>query len=134
MSLWERTLTQYGYEVIGGTIAEKEGTFPDRMSARCVGGARTVKGTIENGAPQRHERSPICTEFVLYSFVEDEGGPLGTGRSGAGSKPVRAASVKSRGGERWIKSPRHDLGQVSVRKTSESEPSEDASLKSQVPS
>jgi hypothetical protein len=43
-----KDLTQYGYEVIGGTIAGKEGTFPDRMSARCVGGARTVKGTIEN--------------------------------------------------------------------------------------
>ena len=47
--------------------------------------------------------------------------------SGAGLKPVRAAAVKSRGGERRIK--RSDqTEQVSVRKTNESEPSEDASL------
>jgi hypothetical protein len=47
--------------------------------------------------------------------------------SGAGLKPVRAAAVKSRGGERRIKSS-DQSEQVSVRKTNESEPSEDASL------
>jgi transposase len=47
--------------------------------------------------------------------------------SGAGLKPVRAAAVKSRGGERRIKSS-DQTEQVSVRKTNESEPSEDASL------
>jgi hypothetical protein len=36
---------------------------------------------------------------------------------------TRPASAKSRGGERRIKSPGHDLGQVSVQKTSASEPS-----------
>src|SRR5580700_9863501 len=47
--------------------------------------------------------------------------------SGAGLKPVRAAAVKSCGGERRIKSS-DQTEQVSVRKTNESEPSEDASL------
>ena len=47
--------------------------------------------------------------------------------SGAGLKPVRAAAVKSRGGERRIKSS-DQTEQVSVRKANESEPSEDASL------
>ena len=47
--------------------------------------------------------------------------------SGAGLKPIRAAAVKSRGGERRIKSS-DQTEQVSVRKTNESEPSEDASL------
>jgi hypothetical protein len=47
--------------------------------------------------------------------------------SGAGLKPIRAAAVKSRGGERRIRSSEY-TEQVSVRKTNESEPSEDASL------
>ncbi|WGS19191.1 hypothetical protein [Bradyrhizobium sp. ISRA463] len=47
--------------------------------------------------------------------------------SGAGLKPVRAAAVRSRGGEHRIKSS-DQTEQVSVRKTNESEPSEDASL------
>ena len=47
--------------------------------------------------------------------------------SGAGPKPVRAAVVKSRGGERRMKSS-DQTEQVRVRKTNESEPSEDASL------
>jgi hypothetical protein len=45
---------------------------------------------------------------------------------GAG-QPMRAAAVKSRGSERRIKSS-DQTEQVSVRKTNESEPSEDASL------
>jgi hypothetical protein len=48
--------------------------------------------------------------------------------SGAGLKPARAAAVKSRGGERRVKSPGQDPGQVSVGKTSASKPFEDASL------
>jgi hypothetical protein len=47
--------------------------------------------------------------------------------SGADLKPVRAAAVKSRGSERRIKSS-DQTEQVSVRKTNESEPSDDASL------
>ena len=48
--------------------------------------------------------------------------------SGAGLKPARAAAVKSRGGERRVKSSGQDPGQVSVGKTSVSKPIEDASL------
>ena len=48
--------------------------------------------------------------------------------SGAGLKPARAAAVKSRGGERRVKSLGQDPGQVSVGKTSASKPFEDASL------
>jgi hypothetical protein len=51
--------------------------------------------------------------------------------SGAGLKPARAAAVKSRGGERRVKSPGQDPGQVSVGKTSASKPFEDASLTEQ---
>jgi hypothetical protein len=50
--------------------------------------------------------------------------------SGAGLKPLQAAAVKSRGGERWSKSSRQDLEQVCIRKTNESEPVDDASLRS----
>lgn len=39
-----------------------------------------------------------------------------------------AAAENARGGGRWSKSPRQDLEQVSIRKTNESEPIEDASL------
>jgi hypothetical protein len=51
--------------------------------------------------------------------------------SGAGLKPARAAAVKSRGGERRVKSPGQDLGQVSVGKKSASKPIDDASLTDQ---
>jgi hypothetical protein len=50
--------------------------------------------------------------------------------SGAGLKPPQAAAVKTRGRERWRKSSGHDLEQVCVRETSESEPADDASLRS----
>src|SRR3954466_8811358 len=48
--------------------------------------------------------------------------------SGAGLKPLQAAAIKSRGGERWRKSSRKYLEQVCVGETNESEPFEDASL------
>ena len=64
--------------------------------------------------------------------MEDEGRPLGIGFSAAGLKPARAAAVNSRGGERRVKSPGPDPGQVSVGKTSASEPYDDASLTEQV--
>ena len=40
-------LSQYSCEAIGGTLAEKEASLPDRMSVRCVGGGRVVKGVLE---------------------------------------------------------------------------------------
>ena len=52
--------------------------------------------------------------------------------SGAGPKPPQAAAVKHHGSERWRKSLGQDLEQVSIRKTNESEPTEDASLKTLV--
>ena len=49
--------------------------------------------------------------------------------SGAGPKPLQAAAVKSRGGERWGELKEH-LEQVNIRETNESEPFEDALVKS----
>jgi hypothetical protein len=40
-------VSQYSYEAMGGLLAEKEGSLPDRMSVRCVGGGRVVKGALE---------------------------------------------------------------------------------------
>jgi len=40
-------LSQYSYEAIGGTLAAKEASLPDRMSVRCVGGGRVVKDRLE---------------------------------------------------------------------------------------
>jgi hypothetical protein len=40
-------LSQYSYEAIGGALVEKEASLPDRMSVRCVGGGRVLKGILE---------------------------------------------------------------------------------------
>ena len=40
-------MSQFSYEAIGGLLAEKEGSLPDRMSIRCVGSGRVVKGALE---------------------------------------------------------------------------------------
>ena len=48
--------------------------------------------------------------------------------SGADSKPIRAAAVKSRGGERRIKSSKHDFEQVGIWKTNKREPFDEAPL------
>lgn len=68
---------------------------------------------------------------MAYSCIEDEGGPLGIGFQERVSNQSKLLRSNGRGGERWIKSSGRDPGQVSVRKTSESEPFEDASLGSQ---
>ncbi len=52
-----------------------------------------------------------------------KGSTLRSRLSGAGSKPLHAASVKSRGGERWSQSERMYLKQVWIRETNVSEPS-----------
>src|SRR6266516_1158411 len=58
--------------------------------------------------------------------ARDGGRPLRSRLAGGGFKPPSAASVKSRGGERGGKgAPR--ARQVGVKKTSESEPFDDAS-------
>ena len=52
-----------------------------------------------------------------------KGSTLRSRLSGAGSKPLHAATVKSRGGERWSQSERMYLKQVWIRETNVSEPS-----------
>jgi hypothetical protein len=60
--------------------------------------------------------------------VEDEGRPLGIGFQEQVSNHPKPLRLQGRGGERWGESLGQDPEQVSVRKTNESEPSEDASL------
>ena len=40
-------VSQYSYQAVGGLLTEKEETLLDRMSGRCVGSGRVVKGTLE---------------------------------------------------------------------------------------
>jgi hypothetical protein len=62
--------------------------------------------------------------------MKDEGRPLGISVQARVSNRFKPLRVKHRGGERWSKSSRQDLEQVCIRKTNESEPTEDASLRS----
>ncbi len=56
--------------------------------------------------------------------MKDEGGPLGIGfQEQVPNQSELLAAVKSRGGERRIKSSWHDHEQVRVRKTNKREPS-----------
>jgi len=65
--------------------------------------------------------------------VKDDGRPIGIGFQEQVSN--RSELLRSeRGGERRKKSPRRDLGQVSVQKASASKPTDDASLRYQVSS
>ena len=63
-------LSQTSYEVIGGTVAEKEGNLPDRMSMRCVGSGRLVKGRPE-GETGMCEYIDVSGDkvFTTYSVV-----------------------------------------------------------------
>jgi len=61
--------------------------------------------------------------------VKDEGGPLGIGFQERVSNHSKLLWSNGRGGERWSKSSGHDPEQVCVRKTNESEPIDDASLR-----
>ena len=60
--------------------------------------------------------------------MRDEGRPLGIGLQEQVSNHSKLLRRTACGGERWSKSSRQDLEQVSIRKTNESEPIEDASL------
>ena len=40
-------LTQIAYDAKGGFVADKPGGFGDRLTAHCIGSARTLKGKIE---------------------------------------------------------------------------------------
>jgi hypothetical protein len=61
--------------------------------------------------------------------VKDEGGPLGIGFQERVSNHSKLLWSNGRGGERWSKSSGHDPEQVCVRKTNESKPIDDASLR-----
>ena len=66
---------------------------------------------------------------MWISCAIDEGRPLGIGFQEQVSNRLQAAAVKSRGGERWGKRA-SELVQVCIRETNESEPFEDASIRS----
>ena len=68
----------------------------------------------------------------MQSCVKDEGRPLGIGFQEQVSNQLQAAAVKSRGRERWSKRSGQDPGQVRVRETNESEPTDDASLSMEI--
>ena len=40
-------LSQLSYEAVGGLVADKPGGFGDRLTVRCIGGYRALKGKIE---------------------------------------------------------------------------------------
>ena len=40
-------LAQFAYEAKGGLVADKPGGFGDRLTVRCIGGFRALKGKIE---------------------------------------------------------------------------------------
>ena len=40
-------LRQLSYEAVGGLVADKPGGFGDRLTVRCIGGYRALKGKIE---------------------------------------------------------------------------------------
>ena len=63
------------------------------------------------------------------SCARDEGRPLGIGFQEQVSNRLQAAVVKSHGGEALEEKRDYKSVQVSIRETNESEPFEDASLK-----
>jgi hypothetical protein len=64
----------------------------------------------------------------VQSCVRDEGRPFRSRFPRAGFKPPQAASVKSRGGERWGQSWEGYFRQVRSGETSESKPFDDAPI------
>jgi len=100
----------------------------------CLGGLgprrvflTTVCAAEAYGEGVHHE---LINRVNKLSCARDGGRPLGIGFQEQVSNHLQAAVVKSHGGERWRKSARK-LVQVSIRETNESEPFEDASLKTQ---
>jgi hypothetical protein len=70
-------LSQSSYEVTGGTVAEKEGSLPDRMSMRCVGGGRIVKGKSE-GETGMCEYIDVSDDKIFSTFSVSNGETPGT--------------------------------------------------------
>src|ERR1700746_3920794 len=67
-----KDLSQSSYEVIGGTVAEKEGSLTDHMSVRCVGGGRTVKGMPE-GETGVCEYMDVSGDKIFSTFSAGNG-------------------------------------------------------------
>jgi hypothetical protein len=72
-----KDLSQSSYEVIGGTVAEKEGSLTDHMSMRCVGGGRTVKGMPE-GETGMCEYIDVSGDNIFSTFSVVDGETPGT--------------------------------------------------------
>jgi hypothetical protein len=66
-------LAQTSYEVVGGSVAEKEGSLGDQMSIRCVGSGRIVKGKSQ-GETGMCEYIDVSDDkvFTTYSVVSGE--------------------------------------------------------------
>jgi len=43
----DKEFTQFAYEAYGSTLAAKEGGFGDRVTGRCLGSSRVIKGKLE---------------------------------------------------------------------------------------
>lgn len=75
-------VSQYSYQAVGGLLTEKEETLLDRMSGRCVGSGRVVKGTLET-------ETGMC-EFIdltgdkLFTTTSSTKGDIGTKHTLAG--------------------------------------------------
>jgi hypothetical protein len=70
-------LSQTSYEVTGGAIADKEGSLGDRMSMRCVGSGRIVKGKPE-GETGMCEYIDLSGDKVFTTFLVVNGETPGT--------------------------------------------------------
>jgi hypothetical protein len=70
-------LSQSSYEVIGGIVAEKEGSLGDRMSMRCVGSGRMVKGKPE-GETGMCEYIDLSGDKIFSTFSVVSGETSGT--------------------------------------------------------
>lgn len=62
-------LAQTTYEATGGWVADKPGGFGDRLTVRCVGGYRTLKGKIESESSMCEFVDPAGDKF--YSKLEN---------------------------------------------------------------
>ena len=62
-------LVQFTYEAKGGWVADKPGGFGDRLTARCVGSIRALKGKIEFEYNMCEYTDPAGDKF--YSKLEN---------------------------------------------------------------
>jgi hypothetical protein len=62
-------LVQFSYEAKGGWVADKPGGFGDRLTVRCVGSGRTLKGKIKFEYNMCEYTDPAGDKF--YSKLEN---------------------------------------------------------------